>query len=188
MSGRRPGDDDWIFDPELAAMGRRARQELREEAEEVESIVAESELRERTLADVAREARNRGDFVGIATTRRTFNGYIVYAAGDFVTIRTDSFEADINLADAAYLRTIERGRGGGRSGEEGPGTFEMRLVERKSPHDRVELGYRAIEETVIGIMAAVGQDHVVIIDDHKVEWSIPHTSIAYLIKRGRRTR
>lgn len=188
MSNRGPRDDDWIFDPELSAIDRRMRRELREEAEEVETIVQESELRERTLIDVALESRNRGDFVGLATGRRVFNGFITHAAKDFVTVRTDSFEADINLADAVYLRTIERGRGGGRAVEESAGTFEMRLIERKNPHQRIELGYRTIEETVIGFITAVGQDHVVLLDDHRLEWTIPLSSIAYVIRRPRQHR
>ncbi len=188
MTERGPRDDDWIFDPDLAAMSRRMRQELREEAEEVESIVADSELRERTLIEVAREARNRGDLVGLATARRVFNGFITYAAKDFVTVKTDSFEADINLAGAVYLRTIQRGRGGGRAIEESAGTFEMRLIERKTPHDRVELGYRTREETVIGIITTVGQDHAVIVDDNRLEWTIPLNAISYVIRRPRRHR
>lgn len=188
MSGSDPREDDWIFDDSLASMARRARQEIREEAQEIESIVAEAELRERTMADVAREARNRGDFVGLATGRRTFNGWITFVGRDFISVRTDSFEADVNLADAVYLKTIERGRTGGKAIGDGPGTFEMRLVERKSPHERVELGYRTIEETVIGTITVVGQDHVVMVDDHKLIWTIPLHAIAYVIRRGRRMR
>ena len=111
----------------MAAINRSLKRELRDEAEEVETIVAESEMRARTFADVALEARNRGETIVVATSHRSFTGQIIYAAGDFVTIKTETIEADVNLDDISYLRVVERGQGGGRPGEEGPGTFEMRL-------------------------------------------------------------
>jgi hypothetical protein len=188
MTRRRREEDDWIFDPGLAALSRNMQRELREEAEEVESIVAESELRERTMQDVASEARNRGDMISIATSRRTFNGIVVYAGKDFVSVRTESFEVDVNLADAAYIRTVEPGRRGGQARTDGPGTFEMRMIERKSPRERVEIGYRRVEETVIGFIASVGQDHVVLIDDMRVQWTIPLGAISWVIRTGRRPR
>lgn len=180
-----PRDDDWMFDPSLAAMNRRLQQEIREEAQEVESIVEESELRERMMNDVAREARNRGDFVAVSTAMRAFNGQIVYSGRDFVTVKTESFEVDVNLAAIAYLRVLEKGRRGGAAIGDGPGTFEMRLVERKSPALRVEIGYRMLEQTVIGHIKVVGQDHVIVVDDQKAEWAIPLPAIAYVMRRDR---
>lgn len=178
-------DDDWIFDPSLAAMNRRLQKEIREEAEEVESIVQESELRERSIKDVAREAGNRADFVTLSTAVRSFSGRITFAGKDFVTLRTESFEVDLNVDCLAYMRTVEKGRLGGRPIGDGPGTFEMRLVERKSPHTKVEIGYRSLEQTVIGRIMTVGQDHLVMIDDQRTEWTIPIGSIAYVLRRDK---
>jgi len=169
---RRP-EDDWIFDPALAAINRSLHRELR----------AEAELRARTLADIAREARNRGDRVSIATTQRGFNGQVIYAAGDLVTLRSRSFEVDINLDDVAYVRVIERGRSGGRALADGPGTFEMRLVERRSPHVRVEVGYRALRETLMGRVTTVGQDHILVLDDQDHEWVLPLGAVSYVVRR-----
>jgi hypothetical protein len=175
-------EDSWIFDPAMAAINRGLKREIREEAEEVERDVAEYELRARTFSDVARECRNRGEIVAVATTHRSFVGRIIYAANDFLTIRTESVEADINLADVAYLRTVERGRSGGLAAEDGPGTFEMRLMERQSPHERVEMGFRQLKETATGRVITVGQDHVVLKDDHGHDWTAPTAAIAYVVR------
>lgn len=179
-------DDDWIFDPSLSAVSRSIERELREEAREVESIVAQTELRQRTFADVAREARNRGDLVAIGTERRAFSGRVLYAAGDFITLRTDAVEADINLLAISYLRVVQRGtqRGGIPAGQ-GPGTFEMRMMERQSPIDQVELGYRSLSETVTGRIMAVGHDHVTMMSDQRDEWTIPLHAIAWVVRRQR---
>jgi hypothetical protein len=189
MGKRNSREDDWIFDPSMAAMSREMRREIREEAEEVEFIVAESELRERTFADVAKEIRNRGEFIGVSTPQRVFNGYILYAAGDFLTVRSEDLEVDINLASVSYLRKLPGGRPGGRPSEEGPGTFEMRLVERKSPLDRVEIGFAPRHESLFGRITVVGQDHIVVIDDQRSEWTVPFESIAFVVRNlARRVR
>jgi hypothetical protein len=188
MSPQPPSDDDWIFDPMLSALDRQLRRELREEAAEIESVVAESELREQYFSDIARELRNRADFVGVAMTQRTFNGYVLYAKGDLLTMRTQSFEVDINITDIAYLRVLRPGSArGGRPNDDGPGTFEMRMVERRSPIERVELGFRNQGDTVTGLITSVGQDHLQLTDDNQQDWVIPLPSIAYAIQKGRRS-
>jgi len=182
-----PGDD-WVFDPELSAVERRIRNEFRQEAEAVEADVNDADLRERHFYDVANDMHNRGDVVIVATSRRSFSGQVVYSARDLITVRTESFEVDISLLDVAYIKVIRRGTNGGKPIKLGPGTFEMRLMQRRSPADRIELGYRNIDDTVIGRLIAVGQDHVVLIDDHKQEWTITLDAIAWVIRRDRRPR
>jgi hypothetical protein len=81
------------------------------------------------------------------------------------------------------LKVTARGTSGGRALEEGPGTFEMRLVERRSAHDRVEVGYRALRETLIGRITTVGQDHVLVLDDHDQEWVLPLSGISYVLRQ-----
>jgi len=187
VSEYRSTEEKWIFDPSIANIDRGIRNELRSEAEAEEADVFDADLRERFVSDVALDIRNRGDFVVIATSFRNFTGYVTYAAGDLLTLRSKSFEVDISLPDIAYLKVIKPGHVGGAPNKGGPGTFEMRLMERRSPIERVEIGYRRIGETVIGKIVAVGQDHVILIDDHNQEWTIPLTAIAWVIRRiGRR--
>ncbi len=181
-------DDDWIFDPDLAAINRSLQRELREEAEELEIVTEESELRSRSFADVAREIRNRGDHVSIMTSHRVFLGRIVYAAGDFISVDTQEFSVDINLADVAFMRLLRDGRdGAGRPNIAGPGTFEMRLLERQSRVTDVEIGFRQFEQTLTGAIIAVAQDHVLVIDHNKTECTAPIAGISYVIRRNRRS-
>ena len=186
-----PQDDDWIFDPSLAAINRSIYREFRDEAEEVESIVHESDLRARDMADIALEHRNRGDYVTVATPYREFNGFVVYAAGNFLTLRSEETEVDIALAHIIFFKLMplqNRRDRGGRPALDGPGTFEMRLVERKGPYDRLEVGFADRQDSLVGILTATGQDHVIVTDDERSEWTIPYTAIAYVARAPRRMR
>lgn len=184
MARKRDDADGWMFDPELAAINRSLQRELREEAEELESIVEESELRARDFAFVAREIRNSGDEVSITTSHRVFTGTVVYAAGDFVTVLTHEFEVDIHLEDIAYMRRVRKGRRGGRPAGDGPGTFEMRLLERQSHIHNVEIGFRQIDSTLFGRITAVSQDHAIVVDSNRSECAVPIAGMSYVIRRG----
>lgn len=180
-----PDGNDWIFNPDLAAMNRAIENELREDAYEMEYIMAQSELRSRTFAEVAREIRNRGDHVTIVVSHRSFTGSITFAAGDFVTITTPELEADVHLADVAYMRSIRKGQQGGREVGDGPGTFAMRLLEKESTTTKVEIGFAKVEATITGSIKAVTQDHVLIIDANRSECVAPISGISYVIRRSR---
>lgn len=180
-----PDPEDWIFDPALAALDRSIRREFRDEAAEVESAVEQSELRANTIADLAREARNRGDLVSVATARRAFNGNVTYAAGNLICVRTETFEADVDLDAVTYMRIVQPGRRGGQANPAGPGTFEMRLVELRTSGVRIELGWRDREETLLGRVTAVGQDHVTVLDEHRQPWVVPLSAVAYVMRRRR---
>jgi hypothetical protein len=185
MADERSFDDDWIFDPGLAGLNRSMQREIREEAQEIEAIIEESETRSRHLQDVAKEFRNQGQLVTMATPHREFNGFVTYAGKDFVTLNCQDTEADINLAHISFMRPIrpERGRGqAGRALGEGPGTFEMRLVERISPRERVEIGYALRSESLFGSLVATGQDHVILVDDQRNEWVVPYAAIAFVAR------
>ena len=194
VSGKRDdnrmgNETDWIFDPDIAALDRTIRRELRDEAQAVEFDVHEAELRERHLADVAHDMFNRGDFVAVATSRRTFNGHIVSAGRNVVTVKTDSFDVDVNLDDIAYLRTIPGYEGpAARPRHERAGSFELALMEKRSATERVELGYRNRDDTLIGAITAVGQDHVLLVDDQNEQWFVALDAISWVMRRGRRAR
>lgn len=187
MPDHRQYDDDWIFDPSLAALNREMQRELREEAEEIEYIVNESEIRERHMANVAREHRNQGNLITVATPHRDFNGFITYAAGDFFTVMSQDVEVDINLLHVSFFKKNPTARGrGGQPAEEGPGTFEMRMVERVSPYQRIELGFAYRPDVLYGNLTGTGQDHVIVVDEQRNEWVVPYSGIAYVARSGPR--
>jgi hypothetical protein len=189
VDDKRNDDSDWLFDPEIAALDRGIRRELREEAEALELDVHEAELRERHMVDIAHDMHNRGDFVALATSRRTFTGHVVSAGRDVVTVRTDSFDVDVHLDDVAYLRVVEPRRGPAATPRTpSAGTFELCLMEKRSAVERVELGYRNLDDTIIGAITAVGQDHLVLVDDQREQWFIALNAVSWVIRRGRKTR
>lgn len=185
---QRPGDDaPWPDDPGLAALGRRLRDELLDEAREVEALVEDSELRARTLEDVGLEIVNRGDKVMVDVPDKRFVGTLTYAGQDFLTLQDEESLVDVSMTGGGYFRVVERSKSGGRARGEGPGTFEMRLVELKTEMTTVEIGLAVGGQVVTGKIHAVGQDHVVIVDQTKDEWYVPLGSVSYVIRRlGRR--
>ncbi len=184
-SNDRPGGDDWLFDPSLANINRRLQREFREEAEEQEAESAEYELRTRTVAQLALEARNRGDSITVALRQKSFTGPVLYAAGDVITVGGEGFEVDINIAAIAFFRVVARGRrrGAGGAAPVGPGTFEMRLLERQSARAVVEVGQAVKDDILTGRLTAVGADHLVLLDDQKEEIVIPSSNITFVIHR-----
>lgn len=180
-----PGDDDdWIFDSDLAGINRRLNQQFRQEAQAVESETKDYEQRLRTFADVVLEARNRGDMARIDTRSRSFTGTITYAASDFISLRGAEYEVDILRDAIAAFRVIERGHRGGAPLPEGPGNFEMRLLERRGT-TQVELGQALLNEVVGGRIASVGQDHVVVEDLNRDEIVIPLANVIWMVQRRR---
>jgi hypothetical protein len=189
MPDNRSFDDDWIFDPGLAGLNHSLEREIREEAQEIEAIIEESEIRSRHTSDVAKEFRNQGRLVTVATPHREFTGLIAYAGKDFVTLNCQDVEADLNLAHISFLRAVQKTqtrRHAGMATPEGPGTFEMRLVERVSPRERVEIGYALRSESLYGNLIATGQDHVIIVDDQRNEWVVPYSAIAFVARNNQR--
>jgi hypothetical protein len=186
---RRPMDDDWIFDPGLAGLNRSIQKEIRDEAEEIESIIEESETRSRQLSDVAKELRNQGQLVTVATPYRDFNGFILHAGRNFVTLSCQDVEADIALEHVSFIKAVPSERQRGRAGQpvaDTAGSFDMRLVERLSPRERVEVGYGRRSESLYGNLVATGQDHVIVVDDQRTEWVIPYSAIAFVARNGQR--
>lgn len=180
--------DDWIFDPSLAAMYRQLRRELREEARATELSQETSELRGRLFSDVALELRNRGDVVLVATQRRSFEGLVRFVGRDFLTITAPHIEVDINLAAIDYLKATAPGARGGAPVEPSAGSFELRLLEKESPIEKVEVGFSNREEILLGQVSTVGQDHIVLLDDQRSPWVLPTSSIAFVVRRPKKDR
>ena len=63
----------------------------------------------------------------------------------------------------------------------------MRMIERRSPIERVEVGFRTMETAVLGRIVTVGQDHLVIADDQGQDWITPLASISYVARRTHRS-
>lgn len=174
-----PGWDD----PELAALGRRFRDELRAEAEAYEQLAARDLLRGRDLGDVALELLHRGDVVAVAVGRRTFAGTVTYAAGNLLCLRTPSADLDVSLSAPVGLQVLERVRSGGRPRGRGPASFKARLAEHEQTQATLELGCPGLEVELRGRVAAVADDHLVL-DAEGRRWYLGLVAVAYAL-RGR---
>lgn len=177
-------DDDWIFDPSLAGISRRLNQQFRQEAQAVESETRDYEQRLRTFAELVLEARNRGDVARIDTRGRSFTGTVSYAASDFLSLRGEEYEVDILRDAIASFRVVERGRRGGDPLPEGPGNFEMRLLERRGI-SQVEIGQALLGEVLGGRITAVGQDHLILEDANQEEVILPLANVTWVVQRRR---
>jgi hypothetical protein len=87
----------WDEDP-LTSLARELRQtvgsELRAEAEAAELDAETGRLRRRDLAQMAREAAQRGGLVSIVTASRTVTGTTVHVGKDYLSIETSTEVAD----------------------------------------------------------------------------------------------
>lgn len=187
-------DNEWIFDPSLANVGRSARRELRDEARQQERYIEQAELQSRTLFDVLSESRNRGDTVAVSTVRRTFTGLVERVANDFVSIATANASIDVAFGSVDYVRTTRTGNNRvGTPPTHAAESFAHHLSSQEDPHSRVEIGMNGREEILMARIPIVGQDHLIAVDDQRNEWTIPLHSVAFVIRpigqqstRGRR--
>jgi hypothetical protein len=151
-----PGSDD----PDLARLGQAFRDELRAEAEAYEALAAKDGLRRRDLAAVAVELVHRGDVVRAETGSAAFTGVVVDAEGDRATLRTAAGDVVLRTSAPIALRVVERRRAGGSACERRGGSFLacLRALEGQS----VELGCPGLGVDLVGMLEAVGVDHLVI--------------------------
>lgn len=188
---------DGELDPELRDLERELRErvggEFRAEAEEGERLAARAAQRARDLAAVAAELRDRGDRIAVDVTGRTYVGHVVHVGADLLQLRTRSSPlmaagvagepvgsgavVDVHLAAPVVLRVVERVHEGGVGPQPGPATFRARLLEHEVADAVVDLTAEAVAGSVRGRVAAVGRDHVVLVDGDDDPWFVPFATI-----------
>lgn len=154
--------DHWPDDPDLARLGQSFRDGLRAEAQEDEQLAAKDLLRARHLDDVALELLARGDRVEVVTGGLRLVGEVVHAARDLACVDTVSGVVDVHLAAPLAVRVIERVRSGGGPRARGASSFRARLAQHEAAGTPMELRCPALGLDVVGRLAAVGADHVVL--------------------------
>lgn len=166
----RGGRDDG---PGQGALGDLARElraglghEVRAEAEEEERLAAQAALRRRTLADVAREAADRGDSVTAVCGGRRFSGPVGHVARDLLTLDLPAARLHVNLDGSVLLRS------GGPLTEppvhvpDDAPSFKARLYELELAGVEVDLGLTGTTDELRGRLRAVAFDHVLLqVDD-----------------------
>lgn len=158
--------DDPQFDELDRDLRRQLDAEFRAEAEESERLAAQAARRQRTLADVARDAMARGDLVAADIAARTFSGTVLLAGTDFVSLATVAGRVDVRLsAPALVMHITRRPAAVGRDRRSGPETFRARLLELELAGAVVEVGLATPGSERVGPLATVAADHLVLHGD-----------------------
>ena len=180
----RDGPDDR---PGLGALGDLARElraglghEVRAEAEEGERLAAQAALRRRTLADVAREAAERGQAVTVRCGGRTFTGDVGHVAPDLLGLEIGGARVDVNLDAPVVLRVAGPRAGPPPPGREGAPSFKARLYELELAGTSVELGLAGPAGELRGRIRAVALDHVLLRADDGSRSAVALRAIAWV--------
>lgn len=168
------------LDDELRA---RTDDDVRREAEEAAADAELLRRRQRSLADLHREAMARGDLVRLTVAGRwQVAGDLVGVGTDFVTVQDAHTVVDVALSRSVAV--FERASRGGRLGTGGARTLPARLREFEATGERLLL--RTSDGTEIhGRVALVATDHLVTVDDDGVEHALPTASVAMVVRRSR---
>jgi hypothetical protein len=173
MDGER-GDFDELGDELRQAVGG----EFRRTAEEDEYAAAKAQLRARTLEHVAYELLARGDTIAVTIGAEIMQGIIVHAKGDLLCLETPAGDrCDVRLGAPAAIHVVQRATSPGRARDRfGAESFVARLRELELDEVPVTLVGPMRREPVVGTIAAVASDHVLLRNDDG-EWYLPLAGI-----------
>lgn len=172
-------DEDPIS--ELARFLREgAGEDLRSEAEitEIETHIAR--LRNRSLADLARQAMHRGDELTVVAHGRSARGLPVFVGTDYLILETADNLIDVRLE--RVVLTVTRRPAGGRSGTGGSATLKARLSEYEQTKEPVRLVAGDIAEDISCSIEVVAADHVVCRTDDGQDVVVPLPAISLVIR------
>lgn len=162
----RGGTDDG---PGSGALGDLARElraglghELRADAEEGERLAAQSALRRRNLADVARDAADRGETMTAVCQGRRFTGSVGHVARDLLSLEVGRARVHVNLDAAVVLQTGGASAGPALRTSDDTPSFKARLYELELAGSEVDVGLSGPPGELRGRLRAVALDHVLL--------------------------
>lgn len=162
----RGGPDDGPGPRALGDLARELRaglgHEVRADAEEDERLAAQAALRRRSLADVAREAADRGETMTVVCSGRRFTGSVRHVARDLLSLDLGDSRVHVNLDGPVVLRTGGApARPSVRASDDTP-SFKARLYELEMAGGEVDLGLAGSADELRGRLRAVALDHVLL--------------------------
>lgn len=157
-------------------------------------------VEQRLLAEMAEEERDRtldlpvaflerlwrGDGIRVHVAGHAFDGRVVHAGEDLVTLRTaDGAFVDVRIGAVLSVVVVEPGQGPVRALEQlDPRRFVARLREIcDADRAPVVVGAEHGSRALSGHLARVHADHVVFVADDTSEWLLPLVTIAF-VRRG----
>lgn len=173
------------YDPEFEEMAREFRREIAQEQAELEEIERESELQSIDLPFALLESQWRGDTVRVVCGPRAFVGTVAHVGENIVTLTTETGAlSDICLDGVHAVAITVPGRGNGiPRREKDPVRFMARLRELVGvPNLVLEFGTNDDTPVVMGRLAEIRADHIVVITRDNTRWMLPVTRIAYCVR------
>ncbi|MDJ0959426.1 MAG: hypothetical protein QNJ88_02130 [Acidimicrobiia bacterium] len=153
--------------------------EFRRTAEEDEYAAAKAQLRARTLEHVAYELLARGDTVAVTIGADVVQGIVMHAKGDLLCLETASGDrCDVRLGAPAAIHVVQRATSPGRARDRfGAESFVARLRELELEEIPVMIVGPMRRDPVVGTIAAVASDHVLLRNDDG-DWYLSLAGIA----------
>ncbi len=169
----------WSDHPDLEGVARRGRNELVDDAASAEADTELLRKRRRSLIDVCFEWMSRGDLVTVATVGSQFEGRLEAAVNDLLILSTKTTDIAVNTATIRFVRSDLRGAFEGSSGDRSVSSFRAQLGRFEVDGAPIRLVGRSFDLTAV--INASTDDHVLVCDEHGVEWALPRGEIAYAI-------
>lgn len=171
----------WSDHPDLDAVARRGRAEFAADAAAAEHDTEILRMRRRSLVDLCFEWMSRGDVVTIAVADRQFEGRLLAAVNDLLTVQTTAHSVAVNVPAIQYVRSDRRAVFEGTTGDRSVSSFRAGLGRHEVEQTPVHLIGRTPAVDVVGIIAASTDDHVLLRDARGVEWAVALSEIACAI-------
>ena len=175
----------WSDHPDLEAVARRGRAELRAEAAAAEHDTELLRQRRRSLIDVCFEWMSRGDLVTVGVADRQFEGRLVAAVNDLIIVQTKTPQVAVNVDLIQYVRGDRRAEFEGTTGDRNVSSFRAGLGRHEVEQTPLHLIGRTPAIDIIGVIAASTDDHVLVRDAGGIEWALARREIACAIDDAR---
>jgi hypothetical protein len=173
------------YDPEFEEMAREFRRAIAEEQAEIEEIERETEVQGLDLPFAMLEAQWRGDMLRVVCPGRAFVGRVIHVGENIITLATETgATADVCLTATQGIAIVEPGRGGGvPRREKDPVRFVARLRELVGiPNLVLEFGTSDSAPVVMGRLAEVRADHIMVVTRDNARWMVPLGALSYCVR------
>lgn len=168
----------WSDHPDLAGVARRGRREYEQEAADAERDAEQLRRRRRRIIDVCYEWMSRGDLVSVGIGGRAFEGRLVVAVNDLLSLHSETIMVAVNLAAVRFVRCERAGAFPGTTGERSVSSFRAELGRHEIAAHPVRLLGDGNEFDVTGVIEASAEDHLILSDGRGAQWVLPLHRIA----------
>ena len=173
----------WSEHPDLEGVARRGRSEMTEEAVAAERDAELLRKRRRSLGDVCFEWMSRGDLVTVGTAGIEFEGRLTAAVNDLVVMSTKTLVVAINSQLVGFVRSDKQEAFEGTTGDRSVSSFRAQLGRYEIDFTSVRLVGTRGSFDLTGTIEASTDDHVLVRDKQGLEWALPRTEIACVIRQ-----